>query len=164
MDALLLFYQKQVASWSTSQLLIYSFVFHFKSLWPISFFIENEPRMREAQQAEVLRDMSCNVMSHRGEIENDDLEEVPAIFIQEGKLRRIVVQWWWGMSVDSKCFVDWRKLQGLIWERVLAVCVLRLTKNEGRVSLERKQRQGWEERSMEISLLNIVKCDNDNSK
>lgn len=164
MDALLLFYQKQVASWSTSQLLIYSFVLHFKSLWPISFLIQNEPRMREAQQAEVLRDMSCNVMSHRGEIENDDLEEVPAIFIQEGKLRRIVVQWWWGMSVDSKCFVDWRKLQGLIWERVLAVCVLRLTKNEGRVSLERKQRQGWEERSMEISLLNIVKCDNDNSK
>lgn len=48
--------------------------------------------MREAQQAEVLRDMSCNVMSHRGEIENDDLEEVPGSFIQEGETRQIVVQ------------------------------------------------------------------------
>lgn len=45
--------------------------------------------MREAQQAEVLRDMSCNVMSHRGEIENDDLEEVPGSFIQEGETRQI---------------------------------------------------------------------------
>lgn len=49
--------------------------------------------MREAQQAEVLRDMSCNVMSHVGEIENDDLEEVPGIFIQqEGATRPIGVQ------------------------------------------------------------------------
>ncbi len=57
--------------------------------------------MREAQQAEVLRDMSCNVMSHRGEIENDDLEEVPGSFIQEGETRQIV-QWWGGTSVNAK--------------------------------------------------------------
>jgi len=39
--------------------------------------------MREAQQAEVLRDMSCSVMSHEGEIENYDLEEVPGILVQQ---------------------------------------------------------------------------------
>lgn len=49
--------------------------------------------MRKAQQAEVLRDMSCSVMPHEGEIEYDDLDEMCGNLIQrDGETRWIVAQ------------------------------------------------------------------------
>lgn len=119
--------------------------------------------MREAQQAEVLRDMSCNVMSHRGEIENDDLEEVPGSFIQEDEARQIVVQWWAGTVVDVTLFCWLAQLATLgddIWKDASWLCL-----NACLAWPRRKVLNYWKQRrSVLILLLEIVKYDHDNSK